>query len=107
MRPPRLGLSGSAGTGKSTLGRALAAALDVPYLPEGMRSRLEAGLGTPLVVPRFPTKHSLHSSTIQDFTLGGAMLIYRRQLLAQEDRLSSSMDFCGARYTTCDTLYCE
>ena len=44
MRPPRLGLSGSAGTGKSTLGRALAAALDVPYLPEGMRSRLEAGL---------------------------------------------------------------
>ena len=44
MRRPRIGLSGSAGTGKSTLGRALAEALSVPYLPEGMRSRLEAGL---------------------------------------------------------------
>lgn len=40
----RLALSGSAGTGKSTLGRALAAAVGVPYIPEGMRARLEAGL---------------------------------------------------------------
>jgi nicotinamide riboside kinase len=44
LRRPRLALSGSAGTGKSTLGRALAARLDVPYLPEGMRLRIEAGL---------------------------------------------------------------
>ena len=41
---PRIGLSGSAGTGKSTLGRALAARLDLPYLPEGMRRRIEGGL---------------------------------------------------------------
>ena len=44
MRRPRLALSGSAGTGKSTLGRALAEVLEVPYIPEGMRARLEAGL---------------------------------------------------------------
>ena len=43
-RPPRVALSGSAGVGKTTLGRALAAAWGVPYLPEGMRTRLEAGL---------------------------------------------------------------
>lgn len=43
-RPPRLALSGSAGVGKTTLGRALAEQHGVPYIPEGMRSRLEAGL---------------------------------------------------------------
>ena len=43
-RPPRIALSGSAGTGKSTLGRALAHRLEIPYLPEGMRDRIEAGL---------------------------------------------------------------
>ncbi|MCA8980959.1 MAG: histidine phosphatase family protein [Planctomycetes bacterium] len=41
---PRIALSGSAGTGKSTLGRALAAQLGVPYLEERMRLRLENGL---------------------------------------------------------------
>lgn len=44
MRRPRLALSGSAGTGKSTLGAALARRLGVPYLSEGMRARLERGL---------------------------------------------------------------
>lgn len=39
----RIGVSGSAGTGKTTLGMALAEALDVPFIPEGMRRRLEAG----------------------------------------------------------------
>ena len=39
-----IALSGSAGTGKTTLARALAARLDVPYVEEGMRRRLEAGL---------------------------------------------------------------
>ncbi len=43
-RPPRLALSGSAGTGKSTLARALAAHFGVPYLPEGMCERIEGGL---------------------------------------------------------------
>jgi broad specificity phosphatase PhoE len=43
-RPPRLALSGSAGVGKSTLGRSLAEHYGVPYIPEGMRARLEAGL---------------------------------------------------------------
>jgi len=43
-RPPRIALAGSAGTGKSTLGRALAAHYGVPYIPEGMRERLEGGL---------------------------------------------------------------
>ena len=43
-RPPRIALSGSAGTGKTTLARALAARWDVPYIDEGMRRRIEAGL---------------------------------------------------------------
>jgi broad specificity phosphatase PhoE/nicotinamide riboside kinase len=44
VRPPCLALSGSAGTGKTTLGRALSARFDLPYIPEGMRERIEAGL---------------------------------------------------------------
>ena len=58
MRRPRIGLSGSAGTGKSTLGLALARALEVPYLPEGMRSRLESGLDL----------HSLTHRQLQELT---------------------------------------
>lgn len=40
----RLGLSGSAGTGKTTLGMRLATQLDLPFIPEGMRVHLEKGL---------------------------------------------------------------
>ena len=40
----KIAVSGAAGTGKSTLGRALSQRLGVPYLEEGMRRRLEAGL---------------------------------------------------------------
>jgi len=42
--PLRIALSGSAGTGKTTLGRALAAELDLPFIEERMRLRLEGGL---------------------------------------------------------------
>ena len=40
----RIALSGSAGTGKTTLGRRLADELGLPFIEEGMRRRLEAGL---------------------------------------------------------------
>jgi nicotinamide riboside kinase len=43
-RRPRLGITGSAGVGKTTLGRRLAGVLDVPFVEEGMRGRIEAGL---------------------------------------------------------------
>ncbi|GAB5470302.1 MAG: hypothetical protein Kilf2KO_33320 [Rhodospirillales bacterium] len=43
-RKPRVALSGSAGIGKTTLAKALAAHWKVPYVDEGMRRRLEAGL---------------------------------------------------------------
>jgi nicotinamide riboside kinase len=43
-KAPRLALSGSAGTGKTALGLRLAARLQVPFIPEGMRPRIEAGL---------------------------------------------------------------
>jgi nicotinamide riboside kinase len=43
-RPLRIAVSGSAGTGKTTLGVGLAEQLGIPFLPEGMRRRLESGL---------------------------------------------------------------
>ena len=43
-RRPRLALTGSAGVGKTTLGQFLAERWKVPFIAEGMRSRLEAGL---------------------------------------------------------------
>lgn len=43
-RRPRIALTGSAGVGKTSLGLRLAAGLDLPFLAEGMRARLEAGL---------------------------------------------------------------
>jgi nicotinamide riboside kinase len=43
-RGPCLALTGSAGVGKTSLGHRLAAELGVPFIPEGMRTRIEAGL---------------------------------------------------------------
>ena len=43
-RRPRIALSGSAGVGKTTLGTGLARRLGVPFIGEGMRARIEAGL---------------------------------------------------------------
>lgn len=43
-RQPRIGITGSAGTGKTTLAMMLAAAFGIPVLPEAMRSRLQGGL---------------------------------------------------------------
>ncbi len=40
----RIALSGSAGTGKTTLGKQLALDLGLPYVEEGMRTLLERGL---------------------------------------------------------------
>jgi len=40
----RIALSGSAGTGKSTLARILAERLDLPYIEEGFRERVNRGL---------------------------------------------------------------
>jgi predicted ATPase len=40
----RIAFSGSGGTGKTTLARRLAHELGVPYIEEGMRRRIEAGL---------------------------------------------------------------
>lgn len=40
----RIALCGSAGTGKTTLGTALAQVLGLPFIEEGMRRRLERGL---------------------------------------------------------------
>lgn len=44
MSGPRIAVSGSAGTGKTSLGRHLARELGLPFVEEGMRARLEAGL---------------------------------------------------------------
>jgi predicted ATPase len=41
---PRIVFSGSAGTGKTTLARAVADRLGLPYIEEGIRPRVEAGL---------------------------------------------------------------
>ncbi len=40
---PRIAISGSAGTGKTTLGKRLASELGVPFVEEGMRRRIEKG----------------------------------------------------------------
>ena len=47
-RAPRIALSGSAGTGKSTLGRALAERAGVPFIEEGHATCLARGRGLDL-----------------------------------------------------------
>ncbi len=43
-RRPRIAVTGSAGVGKTTLGRRLAETVGVPFVAEGMRERVEGGL---------------------------------------------------------------
>ncbi|MFT4540570.1 MAG: alpha-ribazole phosphatase [Planctomycetota bacterium] len=57
--PLRIALSGSAGTGKTTLGRALALKLDLPFIEERMRLRLEGGLDL----------HTLNETTLRELCL--------------------------------------
>jgi broad specificity phosphatase PhoE/nicotinamide riboside kinase len=80
---PRIGLSGSAGTGKSTLGRALAEKLDLPYIPEGMRSRIEGGLSL----------HSLDHDGLRALVLE----LWAEQVAAEEAALAAAGGFVSDR----------
>lgn len=59
-RPLRLAISGSAGTGKTALGGRLAERLGLPFLPEGMRARIEAGLDLHAL------NHAEHRALVQE-----------------------------------------
>ncbi len=80
MTGRRLGLSGSAGTGKTTLGRKLAATLDLPYIPEGMRTYLER-TGADL--------HALGTAGLRSLVLQ----LWDEQRAAEDDALSRSGGF--------------
>lgn len=47
----RIAISGSAGTGKTSVGRALAARLEVPFIEESMRRRIAEGLRVDILSP--------------------------------------------------------
>ena len=82
-RPPRIALSGSAGTGKTTLGRALAVRLGVPYIPEGMRSRLESGLDV----------HALGHDGLRDLVKE----LWLQQLAREDEAMASAGGFVSDR----------
>lgn len=58
-RAARIAVSGSAGTGKTALGMALAKRLDLPFVPEGMRERLAEGLNV----------HALSATQFRDLVI--------------------------------------
>lgn len=58
-RAVRIAISGSAGTGKTALGRTLAERLGLPFIPEGMRERLAAGLNV----------HALSATQFRDLVI--------------------------------------
>lgn len=47
----QIAVSGSAGTGKTSVGRALAQRLSLPFIEEGMRRRIEEGLRVDTLAP--------------------------------------------------------
>jgi nicotinamide riboside kinase len=59
-RPLRITISGSAGTGKTVLGGRLAERLGLPFLPEGMRARIKAGLDLHVL------SHAEHRALVQE-----------------------------------------
>lgn len=79
----RLALSGSAGTGKSTLARTLAERLAVPFIEEGMRRRLESGL-------------DFHALSAEDHRALVAEL-WDEQVAAEEGALATAGGFVSDR----------
>ncbi|MCB9764385.1 MAG: histidine phosphatase family protein [Alphaproteobacteria bacterium] len=78
-----LALSGSAGVGKTTLGRALAGSLGLPFIAEGMRARLEAGLNL----------HSLTHEALQALILE----LWAEQRAAEDAAIAQSGGFVADR----------
>ena len=79
----RIAVCGSAGTGKTTLARALSARLDVPYVPEGMRERLESGFDV----------HSLGQSGFRQLVL----TLWREQCAREDAAVAQHGGFVADR----------
>lgn len=79
----RLAVSGSAGVGKSTLCLSLARRLDLPYLPEGMRRRLERGLDL----------HSMDRPALRDLVRG----LWEEKRAEEEDAVARHGGFVADR----------
>ena len=80
---PRIAMSGSAGIGKTTLGRRLASELDVPYIDEGMRRHLEAGV-------------VLHDLT-RDEMVGLMRTLWDEQVAAEDQAIATAGGFVADR----------
>ncbi|HJN75058.1 MAG TPA: histidine phosphatase family protein [Myxococcota bacterium] len=83
QRPPRVAMSGSAGIGKTTLGRRIAEHLGVPFIEEGMRRRLERGL-------------QLHRTTRQE-RMELIRALWREQVAAEDRAMAAGGGFVADR----------